>query len=390
MTVVFASNYLNHHQLPFCKAMEKLTKEDFFFIATTPISEERAEFGYRDMNKSYSFVICAYEDKKSMEKAITLINSADTVISGSVPEELLRERLENKKILFRYSERLYKQGYIYLFAPKRRAVIKKYHLAYKDKPVYMLCASSFTAGDFALNGAYKNRCYKWGYFPEVKIHNLDSIFARKRVGNTVSILWAGRLIELKHPDVPILLAEKLKRNGFDFKLTIIGSGEMRDQLQVMIQKKDLSDCVTMTGSMSPEDVRTNMENSDIFLFTSDYHEGWGAVLNESMNSACAVVSSDAVGSTGFLVHHKENGLIYRSGSLQDLYMKTVALCKSAKVREQLGRAAYATILNEWNPEIAAERFLELSRDLKSGKPTPYNDGPCSAAPCRYGGVFYKK
>ena len=49
-----------------------------------------------------------------------------------------------------------------------------------------------------------------------------------------------------------------------------------------------------------------MEKSEIFLFTSDKGEGWGAVLNESMNSACAVVASHAIGSVPFLLKDGEN------------------------------------------------------------------------------------
>jgi hypothetical protein len=36
--------------------------------------------------------------------------------------------------------------------------------------------------------------------------------------------------------------------------------------------------------MPPEEVRVHMEQSNIYLFTSDFGEGWGAVLNEAMNS----------------------------------------------------------------------------------------------------------
>ena len=36
-----------------------------------------------------------------------------------------------------------------------------------------------------------------------------------------------------------------------------------------------------------------MEQADIYLFTSDRNEGWGAVANEAMNSACAMVA-DAI------------------------------------------------------------------------------------------------
>ena len=62
---------------------------------------------------------------------------------------------------------------------------------------------------------------------------------------------------------------------------------MEQQLRQMIHDKQLDDCVSMLGAMSPEKVRDYMEAADIFLFTSDFNEGWGAVLNEAMNSSCA-------------------------------------------------------------------------------------------------------
>ena len=47
-----------------------------------------------------------------------------------------------------------------------------------------------------------------------------------------------------------------------------------------------------------------MESSHIFLlFTSDRNEG--AALNESMNSGCAVVASDAIGSVPYLMRYYE-------------------------------------------------------------------------------------
>ena len=104
-----------------------------------------------------------------------------------------------------------------------------------------------------------------------------------------SILWAGRLIGWKHPDASIELAASLKEKGYFFRMSVIGNGEMEAQLHEMIRRKGVEDCVEMLGAMSPDEVRAHMERADVFLFTSDFNEGWGAVLNESMNSGCAVV-----------------------------------------------------------------------------------------------------
>ena len=41
MKVVFVSNYLTHHQLPFCHAMNAKLGSDFCFIETEEMTQER-------------------------------------------------------------------------------------------------------------------------------------------------------------------------------------------------------------------------------------------------------------------------------------------------------------------------------------------------------------
>ena len=46
MKVVFISNYFNHHQAPFSEAMYRLTKGQYWFIATEKMTEERKSMGW--------------------------------------------------------------------------------------------------------------------------------------------------------------------------------------------------------------------------------------------------------------------------------------------------------------------------------------------------------
>ena len=100
-----------------------------------------------------------------------------------------------------------------------------------------------------------------------------------------------------------------------------------------------------------------MEESEIFLFTSDRNEGWGAVLNESMNSACAVVANCAIGSVPFLLNNGDNGYIYKDGDVDDLYNKVKSLLDNADERKCIAKNAYATMVDEWNAENAAQSAL---------------------------------
>ncbi len=114
----------------------------------------------------------------------------------------------------------------------------------------------------------------------------------------MSILWVGRLIKWKHPELAIIVAKMLRDSGYDFNMKIIGQGEMKAELIKMIKIYNLEKYIYFLDYMSPEKVREHMEQANIFLFTSDYNEGWGAVLNEAMNSGCSVVASHAIGTYG--------------------------------------------------------------------------------------------
>ena len=163
-------------------------------------------------------------------------------------------------------------------------------------------------------------------------------------------------------------------------MSIIGSGEMELSLHQMIEQKGLSDRVKMLGTMPSDDVRKYMEKTDVFLFTSDFNEGWGAVLNEAMNSGCAVVASHAAGAVPFLIRNGENGFIYENGNERSLYLKVRELLEDSNKRVQFGKAAYQTIVNGWNAEDAARRIVNLVKKIEThGEYDLYQYGPCSRA-----------
>ena len=161
---------------------------------------------------------------------------------------------------------------------------------------------------------------------------------------------------------------------------MVGSGEMLEDFKKAVNNEGLSDVIHLLGAVSPEEVRSHMKKANIFIFTSDYNEGWGAVLNEAMNSACAVISGHAIGSTAFLVSHKENGFVYKSGSNRSIYSAVKHLIANPDLCDELGKRAYKTIIDEWSPTMAAERLVTLSSHLLRGEKTPYDRGPCSQAP----------
>ena len=93
---------------------------------------------------------------------------------------------------------------------------------------------------------------------------------------------------------------------------MIGTGDKLPEIQKSIEDNNLTDCINLLGTMTPAEVRAQMEKHSILVFTSDKNEGWGAVLNEAMNSGCAVIANDEIGSVPFLLKNSQNGLTYHT------------------------------------------------------------------------------
>lgn len=371
---VFVSNYLNHHQIPFCNAMYGLCKGSFVFVQTEPVEEERIRMGWAEKVQQ-PYLKLYYEEEETCKH---LISEAHIVMFGGCEDEgYIAGRLKRGKAVIRYSERLYKTGQWKAVSP--RGLKKKFHdhTKYRKSPVYLLCAGAYVPSDFSIVRAYPEKMFCWGYFPETKHYDVDSLLAAKgwaesgsAAGKTSEaearvpyILWAARMIDWKHPELPMETARHLKSGGLSFHMDIIGGGAMEEQMKALRAEYGLEEEVRFLGFMSPPQVREYMERADIFLFTSDRQEGWGAVANEAMNSGCALIANHMIGAVPYLVKDGENGLIYRDGDREELFALAEKLVKNRELCARLGRNAYRTITEVWNAENAAKSLCELCGNL---------------------------
>lgn len=371
MQIVFVSNYINHHQIPVSDELYALTGGSYAFVQTEPMEEERIAMGWdpKSLEKPY---VKLYSD--SPEDCRKLILEADCVIFGGTDDEsYIMPRLEAGKFTIRYSERIYKEGRWKFVSP--RGLIKKYHdhVRFRKGPVYLLCAGAYVAGDFRLIHAYPGKKFRFGYFPETyayeNVHEL-------RENSRTELLWVARFIKLKHPELPIMVVDKLRKAGYDFHLTMIGKGELEAQIVDTIKNNGLESYITIIPQLSPEEVRAQMRRANIFMATSNRIEGWGAVVNEAMNSGCAVVASNIMGSVPYLINDGVNGLIFKNGKADDLHEKVKSLLDNPQKALELGTEAYNTITTLWNSKTAAKRLYEFINDPNHSTDI-YSEGPLS-------------
>lgn len=192
--IAFVSNYINHHQIPFCNAMNRLLEGGFTFVETEPMEDERVRMGWHEEERP-GYVRRYYEEPRACRE---LILDQDMVLFGGTDEEsYIKERLEAGKPVIRISERLYKEGQWKAVSP--RGLWKKYHdhTRYRKGPVWLLCAGAYVASDFHIIRSYPGKMYCWGYFPETKTYDVDMLLRQKGYGEEKIpyLLWAARMME---------------------------------------------------------------------------------------------------------------------------------------------------------------------------------------------------
>lgn len=380
-TLTFFSNYYNHHQKALCEAFYKLLGDGFTFVETMPMEGFRAEMGWGEADRPY--LLKTYTSDENHKKGLELGLESDLVIMGTAPELFIEERLKADKITFRYSERPLKEGFIKFFIPR---LTKKYihlHVRNRKKPLYILGASAFTSLDYKkMFGSYNNKCYKFGYFPVHMEYDIDELMKKKAeiAEGRPTILWMGRMLKLKHPELVVKACANLKTEGYDFTLKMVGEGEMRSKIEKMISESGLSDITEVCDFYKPDEARDAMSLAQIYVMTSNKLEGWGSVIYEALNAGCAEVASHICGATPWLVKDGETGLIFKSGSVSSLTMQLKKLLDDPAYTETLGRNAYQEMHSLWNPEVATERVIGLYEHISDGhEGSPYEDGPCSVA-----------
>lgn len=381
MKVAFFSVILNIHQVYLADELYELTNHSFVFVELEKPESKNNKGGREDFSiRPYLFQ--AWKSTENEAKALNIARNAEiAVFGGHMSLRYQIERLKEGRLTFEMGERWLKHWQSF-FSPRLLKNVWNYHRHnWRNKPLYKLCSSAFAVNDQYLFHTFINRCYKWGYF--TKVEKYDFI-TRDCDSEMPTIMWCARFIDWKHPELVVKLARRLKDNGYKVQIDMYGDGLELEQNIRLCKELGVQDMLTFKGNV-PNDVILNaMRSHDIFLFTSDKNEGWGAVANEAMSNRCCLVASDEIGSTPFLVNNGDNGMVFRSKSVDSLYEKVIYLLDHPKLREMMAEKGYHTMQDIWSPQQAALNFLELSNNLRVDNSTSIAEGPCSKAfPYKY-------
>ncbi|MEE4208385.1 MAG: glycosyltransferase [Parvularcula sp.] len=159
--------------------------------------------------------------------------------------------------------------------------------------------------------------------------------------------------------VPLLLeaASSLKCEGRTFSLTIIGDGEMREEVERLIENQGLEDCVRLTGLASSDEVVEHLLASRAMVLPS-FAEGLPVVIMEALALSRPVIVS-AIAGTPELVDH-QCGWLVPAGSVDKLVEALRgALDASVSELEAMGEAGRGRVAEMHDSGVNGQQLNAL-------------------------------
>lgn len=113
-------------------------------------------------------------------------------------------------------------------------------------------------------------------------------------GDSNEFVCVARLSAQKGLPLLIGACDELRRRGAHFKVTIIGDGELRSNLEGDIKRRDLGSHVFLAGACSSEQIRAHLERARAFVLPS-FAEGLPVVLMEALAMSRPAIATAIAG-----------------------------------------------------------------------------------------------
>ncbi|MFO0959119.1 MAG: glycosyltransferase [Isosphaeraceae bacterium] len=170
----------------------------------------------------------------------------------------------------------------------------------------------------------------------------------------------ARLAEQKGLPTLIEAAGLLRSRGVDFRLTIIGDGPLRGEIESLIDRLDLGGSVRLAGWQGNAEVRALFERSRALVLPS-YAEGLPVVIMEALALGRPVVSTWVAGIPE-LVRPGRSGWLVPPGDAQALAdAMDEVLRTSPETLEAMGRRGALDVQERHNARTEAATLLGLIR-----------------------------
>lgn len=217
--------------------------------------------------------------------------------------------------------------------------------------------------------------YLTSFFPNTPIHTVHnglecsegfdySLTCLDKRGKYFNIFYMGRLEEVKGLKTLLYSFQQLYEIHKECRLIIAGSGKIENSLKRLARDLRIEGATSFLGFIDKNDKREYFNKADLFVVPSEYFETFGMVILEAMCFKVPVVAS-RVGGIPEVIIDGETGVLFESGSKDDLFQKIIELYLDEHKREELAQAAYERLMDKFNTKKMGIEYFKIINMLTS-------------------------
>jgi len=146
-----------------------------------------------------------------------------------------------------------------------------------------------------------------------------------------NVVFIGRLISAKGPDILIRSAKVVSEKIPDVKFNIVGDGPLKKKIEEYVKKNNLTKNITILGKIA--EIRDMMKASDIYVRPS-LVDGMPYGILEAMAAGLPVIATDVAGTSDIITHSK-TGYLVKAGNVKELADAIIELLKNPDYLENM-------------------------------------------------------
>jgi glycosyltransferase involved in cell wall biosynthesis len=153
-------------------------------------------------------------------------------------------------------------------------------------------------------------------------------------------------------------ARRLLERGEDFNLTFAGDGELRPDLEALINQHKLQNHIRITGWLNSNQVREELLSARALVLPS-FAEGLPVVIMEAMALKRPIISTFVAGIPE-LIKHGQQGWLIPAGDVEEL-AKAMQQCLATPPEDmkRMGEAGYEVVTKRHDVDKEAKVLAAL-------------------------------
>jgi len=198
-------------------------------------------------------------------------------------------------------------------------------------------------------------------------------YSKRRVfdGEPIKILTIGRLVEKKGIVYGLKAIAQVVKAGRQVRYSVVGDGNLRGDLERLIDDLDIRSQVQMQGWMPQSDVIRMLEDTDILMApsvtsTQGDQEGIPNVIKEAMALGVPILSTYHSGIPE-LVEDGVSGFLVKERDVDSLARRLLYLIDHPELWTKMGKAGCAYVRKMYENNQLNDQLIDLYRRLLNGK-----------------------